>query len=423
MKAICLYFQVHQPFRLRTFRFFEIAHNQPYFDKVSNSEILRKVAEKCYLPTNQILYDLIKKHQGKFKVTFSISGSALEQFQRYAPEVLSSFQRLVSTGCVELLAETYHHSLAALVSEKEFKSQVREHVQKIKSVFGVEPKVFRNTELIYNNEIGAIVADLGFNAMLTEGSQQVLKEKSPNYLYNSISSPHLGLLLRNYPLSDDISFRFSDRSWKGWPLTPEKYVGWLKAMPQEQQIINLFMDYETFGEHQWSESGIFDFLKNLPQEVFTKSSFTFTTPSEVVKELKPIAALDVPHAISWADEAKDLSAWLGNELQKDAFKALYKLKKKVRRCMDPKIQSDWKFLQTSDHFYYMCTKKFADGDVHNYFNPYASPYLAFINYMNIVSDLEIRVHKQLRNNALTDGSRILEKLAIDDEVALQVGNY
>lgn len=393
MKNLCLYFQVHQPFRLRTYRFFDIGNSKNYFDEEKNSAVMRKVADKCYLPANDVLLELIRKFGKRFKVSFSISGMALEQFEKYAPEVLESFQKLASTGCVEFLAETYSHSLAVLKSEKEFINQVEEHSLKIENHFGQRPVVFRNTELIYSNSIGKTVSDMGYKAMLAEGADHVLQWRSPNFLYYNPAEPKLKLLLKNYRLSDDIAFRFSQQSWNGFPLTADKYVHWLNGLHDGAEIVNLFMDYETFGEHQWKETGIFEFLKALPGQIFSSSNYRFVTPSEAVECLQPIALMHVPHPVSWADEERDLSAWLGNDLQQDAFDTLYRLEEKIAFCNDENILRDWKYLQTSDHFYYMCTKYFSDGDVHKYFNHYNSPYDAFINYMNVLSDFEDRVNK------------------------------
>ncbi len=395
MKFICFYFQVHQPFRLRNFRFFDIGGNKGYFDEKANPSILRKVAEKCYLPANELFLSLIREYGSRFRISYSISGTALDQFARYAPDVLDSFKALAATGCVEFLAETYSHSLSALKSEEEFRKQVSEHAAAIRTLFGTAPAVFRNTELVYSNHIGRMVSEMGFTAMLTEGAEQVLGWKSPNYLYCNALAPRLKLLLKNYRLSDDIAFRFSNRDWNEWPLTTEKYVHWLNAISPGEEIVNLFLDYETFGEHQWKETGIFDFLRSLPHAVFSSSGYQFVSVSEAVSKLQPVGALHVPAPVSWADEARDLSAWLGNDLQHDAFDSLYRLEPKIRKCRDERILEDWKYLQTSDHFYYMCTKYFADGDVHKYFNHYNSPYEAFINYMNVLSDFELRVNRHL----------------------------
>ncbi len=396
MRSICFYFQVHQPFRLRTYRFFDIGEKHDYFDDFNNRSIMRKVAEKNYLPMNALLLDLIKEYGASFKVSFSISGTALDQFEMYAPDVLESFKRLAGTGNVEFLAETYSHSLSALKSKEEFAKQVTMQSEKIERLFGQKPTTFRNTELIYSDEIGAMVADLGYKVMLTEGAKHVLGWRSPNYMYANAVNPKLKLLLKNFRLSDDIAFRFSQQSWSEWPLTTEKYVHWLNQIDKKEPLVNLFMDYETFGEHQWAETGIFDFMRALPGRVFAETDYGFATPKEVGQQLQPVSAIHVPYPISWADEERDLTAWLGNELQDEAFDKLYRLEQKVKHCDDPQIQKDWLYLQTSDHFYYMCTKFFSDGDVHKYFNPYGTPYEAFINYMNVLSDFIIRVNENTR---------------------------
>lgn len=393
MRTICFYFQVHQPYRLKRYRFFNIGNDHHYFDDYSNRVIMRKVAEKCYLPTNQVMLDLIKEFGSKFKIAYSLSGTFIDQCEMYAPDVLESFQKLAKTGSVEFLAETYPHALVALKSKQEFMEQVQKQAAKIKDLFGQQPQVFRNTELIYDDGIGEMVAEMGYKAMLTEGAKHIMGWKSPNYVYYNVRNPKLKLLLKNFKLSDDIAFRFSNRAWESWPLTTEKFVSWLNAVPQEEETINLFMDYETFGEHQWADTGIFHFLRALPAAVFKYSNFIFATPSEVADMHQPKAALHVPHPISWADEERDLTAWLGNELQDEAFDKLYELKQKVDVINDPQMKKDWLYLQTSDHFYYMCTKFFSDGDVHKYFNPYDTPYEAFINYMNVLSDFSIRIDK------------------------------
>jgi alpha-amylase len=397
MRTICFYFQVHQPFRFRRYRFFDIGNEHYYYDDYSNESILQKVAQKSYLPANAMMLELIKKHKGRFKIAFSISGIAMEQFRLYAPEVLESFRKLAETGQVEFLAETYAHSLSSLKGREEFERQVKAHGQLIKEHFGQDPKVFRNTELVYSDEIGAMVADMGFKAMLTEGAKHILGWKSPNFLYCNAINPKLKLLLKNFKLSDDIAFRFSNKAWAEYPLTAEKYVDWLNQIPEKEEVVNLFMDYETFGEHQWKDTGIFDFMKALPATVFKKSSFTFSTPSDVARKLQVISAVNVPHAISWADEERDLTAWLGNELQQEAFEKLYSLGEKVYESNDEELKQDYLYLQVSDHFYYMSTKFFSDGEVHSYFNPYKSPYDAFINYMNVLSDFEIRVNAAVRS--------------------------
>ncbi len=391
MRSICFYFQVHQPFRLKKYRFFDIGNDHSYYNDYENRTIMRKVAEKCYLPANQLMLDLVNEYGDNFKIAYSLSGTVIDQFELYAPDVLESFQKLFATGRVELLDETYSHSLSALRPEDVFEYQVNRHRKKVKELFGLQPKIFRNTELIYSDEIGEKVAKLGYEGMLTEGARHIMGWKSPNYLYCNAINPKLKLLLKNFKLSDDIAFRFSNSAWDEYPLTAEKYVAWLNAIDPNEEVVNLFMDYETFGEHQWKETGIFDFMRALPEKVFKYSDYQFHTPSEVVAKHNPVGVLNVPYPISWADEERDLTAWLGNELQNEAFENLYKLFERVKELDDPELWRDWLYLQTSDHFYYMCTKWFSDGDVHKYFNPYSSPYEAFINYMNILSDFRIRL--------------------------------
>ena len=390
-KSICLYFQVHQPARLRLYRFFDIGKDSHYYDDFANRTILRRVAQKCYLPMNALLLELINAHKGAFKVAFSISGSVLEQFDRYAPEVLDSFRKLADTGCVEFLSETYYHSLASLAAPSEFQHQVLKHKAAIEHYFGVTPKTFRNTELVYSDAIGEMVYGMGFKTMLTEGAKHVLGWKSPNFVYNCAQAKNLKLLLKNSSLSDDIAFRFSDRTWSDWPLTGEKYLAWLKASAQNDEIVNLFMDYETFGEHQKATSGIFDFMKFLPDVVLADGEFEFVTPAQAAKKHRSVGELDVFDPISWADEERDTSAWLGNELQNDAFNKLYDQVEKLGILNDEALWADFGHLQESDHLYYMCTKFFSDGAVHKYFNPYDTPYEAFINYMNVLSDFILRV--------------------------------
>lgn len=391
-RTLCLYFQVHQPVRLRKYHFFDIGKNNDYYDDFANRTYTRKIADRCYLPANRVILDLIKKYGKNFKVAFSITGLAIEQFQKYAPEVIDSFKELAATGSVEFLAETYSHSLACLVDEAEFKRQVKRHSEVMKDLFGMKPVTFRNTELVYSDEIGEMVANMGYTTMLTEGARHILGWKSPNYLYTNSINPKLRLLLKNFRLSDDIAFRFSDQNWDQWPLTAEKYVSWLTAADGE--IVNLFMDYETFGEHQSAGTGIFDFLAALPGQVFANSDFEFLTPKEAAAKHQPVAPLHVPYPISWADEERDLTAWLGNELQNEAFEELYKTREKVNALKDEALVHDYNCLQASDHFYYMCTKLFADGDIHSYFTPYATPYEAFINYMNVLSDFILRVDNE-----------------------------
>lgn len=410
MKQVCLFFQVHQPFRHRRYRFFDIGNDHYYYDDYTNETIMRKIAEKSYLPTNEILLKLVDKLEGKFKVAFSITGVALEQFALYSPEVIKSFQKLAKTGCVEFLAETYSHSLASLKDKDIFEKQVKLHEQKIIELFGQKPRVFRNTEMIYSDEIGAQIAKMGYSAMLTEGAKHVLGWKSSNFLYVNAINPRLKVLMRNFKLSDDISFRFSNTNWNEFPLTVKKFVGWLEDTEPKDEVINLFLSYESFGERQPKESGIFDFLEKLPQAIIKNKNLKFATPTEVVEELQPISVISVPHPISWADEERDLTAWIGNKMQKEAFDKLYELKQKMDKCSDISVIKDWNYLQVSDHFYYISTKLFSDGEVHNSFNPFDSPYEAFINYMNVLSDFKIRLDSLIPDDEMENEITALHKI-------------
>jgi len=414
-KAICFYFQVHQPFRLKRYRFFDLGHDHYYYDDFSNESILRKVAEKCYLPANRILLDLIQKNKGKFKITFSLSGIVINQFRLYAPEVLDSFRELAETGMVEFLAETNSHSLSSLKNRVQFEEQVRSHREMIRLYLGVETTSFRNTELIYSDQIGSWVAEMGFKSMLTEGAKHVLGWKSPNYLYCNAINPRLKILLRNFVLSDDIAFRFSNKQWSAWPLTADKYASWLNKLAPKSELVNIFLDYETFGEHNWKETGIFDFLQHMPGAILKKTPFRFMTPSEVADSLQPVSAISVPSPISWADEERDLTAWMGNELQTAALDKLYELSEKVKKCNDDLLNKDWEYLQASDHFYYMATKFFSDGAVHAYFNPYETPYDAFMNYMNVLSDFEIRLKRCLPTTTEQEHISKLETIVIEKD--------
>ena len=389
MPSVCFYFQVHQPYRLRHYSYFDIGNDHFYEDADANRAIMDKVAQKCYLPMNALLLKLIRQWDGRFKVSFSISGVALDQFAEFRPEVIDSFRKLVDTGCVELLSETYAHSLASLYDAREFRAQIKLHDEMISSLFGVKPKVFRNTELIYRNDIAAIIEKMGFKAILTEGADHILGWRSPNFMYQPSGCTRLKLLLKNYRLSDDIAFRFSNRGWSEWPLMADKYASWLHAVNGSGERINLFMDYETFGEHQWPETGIFQFMEALPAAVLANPDFDFVTPSEAAARYQPAAKIDVPNAISWADVERDLTAWIGNDMERDAIESVYALHRKVTAAKDKGLMRTWRRLQTSDHFYYMCTKWFSDGDVHKYFNPYGTPYDAYINYMNVLSDFKM----------------------------------
>ena len=393
MKTVCLYFQVHQPWRLKVYRFFNIGKDHNYLDDFTNRSIMQKVARQCYLPMNALLLKLIKENKGAFRCSFSITGSAVEQFRAYAPEVLDSFRALAETGCVEFLAETYSHSLAALSSKEDFVEQVKLHTAMIKKEFGKKPAAFRNTELIYSDHIGAMVSELGFKTILAEGAKHVLGWKSPDYIYTNAIDNRLRVLLRNYKLSDDIAFRFSNKGWDQYPLTADKFASWIAS--ETGEVVNLFMDYETFGEHQKADTGIFDFVKALPKAILKQGELQFSTVSEAAKAYQPVGVLHCPHVMSWADEERDVTAWLGNELQNEAFSKLYALKDKIKALKNADFSYVWNFMQTSDHFYYMATKWLSDGDVHSYFNPYGSSYEAFINYMNVLSDFEIEIDKAL----------------------------
>jgi alpha-amylase len=398
MASVCFYFQVHQPMRLRHYTIFDKDYN--YFDDHRNASICRKVANKCYLPTNRLLLDLIKKFDGKFKVAFSLTGVLLEQLQKFTPEVISTFDALAQTGCVEFLAETYYHSLGFLYSRDEFAEQINKHIKTIEYLFGQKPSVFRNTELIYNNDLAAMIESMGkFDVILAEGVDHILGSRSPNFVYRPRGCSKLKLLLKNYSLSDDIAFRFSNRYWSEWPLTADKFVRWVNRVNGNGYVVNLFMDYETFGEHQWEDTGIFNFLRHLPEKILKHPDNDFKTPSEAAAAYQPVDTFDVPHLISWADIERDLSAWLGNAMQSNAIHELYRLEKKIKLTGNERIIDDWRKLQTSDHFYYMCTKYFADGDVHKYFNPYDSPYDSYINFMNVLGNLHSRCEKHLCRTA------------------------
>ena len=400
MVSVCFYLHVHQPLRLANFKVFDIGKNKNYFDEEKNRMYLERIIKKSYLPTNEILLDLIHKTDGKFKVSFSLTGVLLEQLEEY-PRVIESFKKIVDTGCCELIAETYYHSLASIFSKNEFKRQVRMSEKKLTEIFGVKPRVFRNTELIYQNEIGKIAYELGYKVALAEGWDKILGWRNPCFVYKGKNSEIL-ILLKHYRLSDDVAFRFSDRSWSEWPLTAEKYASWIHNFNGNGYVVNLFMDYETFGEHQWKESGIFEFLKKFPLEVLKKGD-DFVTPSEAARRYKAAGEIDFSHIVSWADSERDLSAWLGNKMQQTALSEIYRLEKDILKYGDKKLIEDWRKLQTSDHFYYMCTKYFADGDVHKYFNPYKSPYECFIIFMNILNDLKSRLDyiKKIKTNYMS----------------------
>lgn len=397
MASICFYFQVHQPFRVKDYRVFDIGNDSEYFNddsdrSINNKKILNKVAGKCYLPANAVMLELLNKHP-EFKISFSFSGVFLDQLEMFSTETLESFQKLIATGRVEVLAETYYHSLSFLYSPDEFRRQVLMHREKVQKLFGVTPTVFRNTELIYNNSLAHEVEKMGYKGIIAEGADHVLGWRSPNFLYKPQGTQTIKLLLKNYRLSDDIAFRFSSKDWADFPLTAPKFANWANQVNGNGHVINLFMDYETFGEHQWEDTGIFNFLRHLPEEIYKHPDNNFVTPSEAIERYDAVSELDVHNFMSWADVERDLSAWLSNPMQHDAIQSVYKLEEGVLGTGDEKLISDWRRLQTSDHFYYMCTKWFSDGDVHKYFNPYNTPYEAFIAYMNALQDLRLRVLK------------------------------
>ena len=391
-KSICIYFQIHHPERLRKYQFFDIGKKHNYFDNYANRSELEDLAENCYLPANALLLDLIKKYEGKFKVAFSISGSAIDQLEMHTPEVIRSFQELAKTGQVEFLAETYSHSLASLSEDTdEFELQVKRHSTAIKELFGKKPVTFRNTSLIYSDKIGKRVADLGFKTMLTDGAKHVLGWKSPNFVYKNALDENLNLLLKNSKLSDDIAIRFSDKNWSEYPLTSEKYADWVSHSLQDTEVLNLFMNYEVIGHYNRAESGIFDFLRYFIQQIAENPNYQFLLPKEVTKKHTAKDILPVPYPISWTDEERDITSWLGNELQKEAFTELFKIQPLVKKKKNAELNEDYSRLQASEHFYFMRTKLFSGADYHKYILPYESPYEAFINYMNVLSDFIERV--------------------------------
>lgn len=393
MKAICFYFQIHQPFRLKRYRFFDIGNDHYYYDDFANDDIITNIAERSYIPAAETLLKMIEDSKGKFRCAISITGVALEQCEQYVPQFVDLLKKLADTGCVEFLSETYAHSLASLTDLEEFESQVKAHDEKLFQLFGVKPKVLRNTELIYFDDLAPQIASMGYKGVITEGAKHILGWKSPNYVYSSVSAPKLKILLKNDKLSDDITFRFSDHEWSEYPLTADRYIDWIASTPKEEQVINLFMNLETFGQMQSRETGIFQFLEALPRFAAEKG-ISFVTPTDVVSKIKPTAPLSVVHPISWADEARDTSAWLGNKLQNEAFNKLYSVAERVRLCDDRRLKQDWLYLQASDHFFYMSTKHCNDGQVHSLFSPYETPFQAFTNYMNVLADFIVRVEEQ-----------------------------
>lgn len=393
MKAICFYFQIHQPFRLKRYRFFDIGNDHYYDDEFTNEDILSRIAHRSYIPAAESLLRMIEESKGKFRCAISLTGVVIEQLEIYVPEFLDLLKKLADTGCVEFLAETYSHSLASLIDPEEFEAQVKAHDQLIYEKFGQHPKVLRNTELIYCDEMAPMIHSMGYKGVITEGAKHILGWKSPNYVYQAASCQKLKLLLKNDKLSDDIARNFSNTSWEAYPLTADKYIDWIASTPADEQVVNLFMNLETFGDFQPRETGIFQFLEALPR--FAKErGIDFWTPSEAISKLKPVGELSVMHPISWADEARDTSAWLGNKLQNEAFSKLYSVAERVRLCDDRRLKQDWYYLQASDHLFYMATKHMNDGAVHSHFSPYETPFQAFTNYMNVLSDFIVRVEEQ-----------------------------
>lgn len=397
MLNVVFYFQVHQPYRLRHVNVLDIGKNTDFFDEQLNRQVMQKVAQKCYLPTNKLLLSLIQNLEGRFKIAYSITGTAIQQFKEYSPETLDSFKALVDTGCVELLGETYYHSLAYLYDTNEFLDQVAMHRDLMKSEFGYYTETFRNTELIYQDSLSDIVFEIeGFKTIITEGADRILQWRTPLYAYKNYSKD-INLLLKYYELSDDIAFRFSNRDWPEFPLTVDKFINWIDHLTlaekeNRNQFLNLFMDYETFGEHQWAETGIFEFMKHFPTEVLKRTHLGFATPREAPALANyQQEALSFPEPVSWADEERDLSAWLENDMQKNAIETLYRLLGQIKQKGDPHLLDIARKLSTSDHFYYMSTKYFQDGDVHKYFSPYDSPDQAYIYYINALADLEERL--------------------------------
>lgn len=404
-RGITLYLHVHQPFRVRPYTVFDSSVDHNYFNEAdpfggsNNQSIFNKVADKSYRPMNQLLQKLLDTHPD-FKVSLSITGTFIEQAEAWAPDVLESFKNLVKTGRVEIVAETYYHSLAFFFSRSEFEKQVEAHRAKIKEVFGVETNVFRNTELSYNDELAQWADGYGFKGILAEGWDPVLDWRSPNFLYQPEGTENIKLLLKNYRLSDDLAFRFSNRGWAEWPLTVDKYSHWVESSSHDQPLVNLFMDYETFGEHQWKDTGIFEFFEDFVGRWLENPNNTFYTVSEAIDANESAGTISMPQTVTWADSERDLTAWLGNSLQQEAMRYIYAMEDDVLKSGDGQLIADWRMLQTSDHPYYMCTKWFTDGDVHAYFSPYESPYDAFLYYMNTIRDMRWRLNKDHQLGAL-----------------------
>ncbi|QZT35732.1 glycoside hydrolase family 57 protein [Halosquirtibacter xylanolyticus] len=410
MKNISLYFQIHHPFHLRKYRFLDIGNDHYYFDDYHNENEIQNVASTVYLPNNERLLSLIEKYKGAFKVAFSISGTTLELFQRYAPIVIDSFKQLANTGCVEFLSGTYAYSLSSIVDEGEFKRQVQQHEALIEELFGQKPRVFCNTDLVYSDEIGEQIASMGFDGVITEGAKHILGWKSPNFVYCNAINPRLKVLMRNYKLSDDLRFKFSNKEWSEYPLTAEKYLSWIEDGDENEEIYNLCFDYDSIGKHNAKESGIYDFINRFVELVVENQSTSFVTPTEILKQLQTVSAVHVPYPISWTDEERDLSSWLGNDLQKEAFNKLYAISALIKKCQDTDVLHIWNALQSSDHLSFMSTKWFSDGQVEWNDNPYESPYDAFINYMNVLNDFKIQLERDCPTKQLEDGIGQLKRM-------------
>jgi len=398
-RGIVLYLHVHQPYRVRNYSVFDTATDHDYFDDTANKQVFEKVADKSYRPMNALLQKLLDKHPD-FRLSLSITGPFIEQATQWAPDVIASFKKLVSSGRVEIVAETYNHSLAFFYSRSEFEYQVKLHQDKIREVFGVETSVFRNTELAYNDKLAKWAEDYGFRGILAEGWDPILQWRSPNQVYRPVGTKNISLLLKNYKLSDDVAFRFSDRDWNDWPLNADTYNDWVGMSADGHSIVNLFMDYETFGEHQWHDTGIFDFYENFVGKWLGAPDNTFYTVSGAIDEFSPVSEISMPNTVTWADTERDLTAWTGNSMQQEALRYIYAMEDDILRTNDVQLIADWRKLQTSDNFYYMCTKWFADGDVHAYFSPYDSPYDAFLYYLNVIRDLRWRLHQNHHTGGL-----------------------
>lgn len=397
-RGIVLYLHVHQPYRVRKYSVFDIVAKHDYFNEPvyncdrNNEQVFRKVADKSYRPMNALLEKLLNQHPD-FKLSLSITGTFIEQAEQWAPDVIESFKRLVNTGRVEIVSETYYHSLAFFYSIDEFQRQVEIHKQKIRDLFGVETTAFRNTELAYNDSLAKWADNYGFKAIIAEGWDPILQWRSPNHVYKPAGTNNIALLLKNYKLSDDMAFRFGDKNWGEWPMTADKYNSWANAATEQQPNLNLFMDYETFGEHQWEDTGIFSFFDDFVGKWLSNPDNTFYTITGATESIEAVGEISMPNTVTWADTERDLTAWLGNSMQQEALHYLYEIEPDILRTGDMDLISDWRKLQTSDHVYYMCTKWFNDGDVHAYFSPYESPYDAFLYFMNALRDVRWRLYQ------------------------------